>query len=81
MAMNDSNGNKSLMSLLFGAALGATALYLSDRNNRDKVKRKWGELKEEGSDKVDELKDKIDRTKDKVKQETREMEERMNEGP
>ena len=57
MARND-EGNKSMMALLIGAAMGAAGLYLSDKKNRDKVKQRWDELKEKGAEKTDELKKK-----------------------
>ncbi|KKS21230.1 MAG: hypothetical protein UU77_C0006G0017 [candidate division WWE3 bacterium GW2011_GWC1_41_7] len=70
---NNNNANKSLLSALFGAAIGAAAVYLSDRKNREKVKTKWEELKDQGSEKIEEIKDKVDKTKNKAEEELDEM--------
>lgn len=50
------NSNRSMLTLLIGAALGAAGVYLSDKKNRDKVKSKIDEIKARSSEKVDEMK-------------------------
>lgn len=87
--MERNNGGKSLIALLMGAAIGAAGLYLSKKENRDKVKGKFDEMKSKGSDTVDELKqkgsegleklqDKLAEGKNKAEQEIEEVREKMN---
>lgn len=53
--MSDNNkGSDTLLAVLFGAALGAAAVILSDKDSREKAVRKFEDLKSEGGKMLDE---------------------------
>jgi gas vesicle protein len=48
-----------LAGAVVGAAVGAAAVVLSDKNNRDKVKKEFNKVKKQGQAKVEELSDTV----------------------
>lgn len=64
MAKKD-NMSSGMMGALLGAAAGAAAVFFSNKDNRDMVRRKINVMKEEGQEKAKELKDEVDEAKEK----------------
>lgn len=50
----NNRGSDTLLAVLFGAALGAAAVILSDKDSREKAVKKLEDLKSKGGDLFDE---------------------------
>lgn len=59
-------GNKSISALLVGAAMGAAAVFLSDKKNRDKIKSKAKRFLDEARQKLEEFEEQTTKIKEKA---------------
>lgn len=63
----ESRGPDTVTALVTGAVIGAAAVVLSKKENRQKISRKFNDILEMGEDKMNDIEDTIDDLKDKGK--------------